>query len=231
VSFLGDEVVGTRAGDRSACPRRRRLRVAAAAIIVASVSVRRRRRLLLVAVSACAAAAVVAPADGAAAKVVCPASAAAAAATPAGPVQWAFSVLGAPSAGGAGASSSWTRGNGTWNKARASGTICSNDSGSAIPHRDLVLKVAGSSKLSPMITRLGLLGVGIVLAVTVSATDDAACRAGTRGTVTLFASYYSVHRDSIALHFSGGCADHDHTFTGSIVRVLITRNGAQVNAA
>jgi hypothetical protein len=214
------------ATDPHAC--RACLRVAAAAIIVASVSVR--RRLLLVAVSACAAAAVAAPADGAAAKVVCPASAEAAAAAPTGPVQWAFSVLGAPSAGAAGASSSWTRGNGTWNNARASGTICSNDSGSSIPHRDLVLKVAGSSTLSPMITRLGLLGVAIVLPVTVSASDDTACPARTPGTVTLFASYYSVHRDSIALHFSGGCADHDHTFTGSIVRVLITRNGAQVNA-
>ena len=49
--------------------------------------------------------------------------------------------------------------------------------------------------------------------------------------LTLFASYYSVHRDSIALHFTGACASHDHTFTGTLVRVLITRNGAQVNTA
>jgi hypothetical protein len=48
--------------------------------------------------------------------------------------------------------------------------------------------------------------------------------------VTLFASYYSVHRDSIALHFTGACAAHDHTFTGAIVKVLISRNGAQVNS-
>jgi hypothetical protein len=109
------------------------------------------------------------------------------------------------------------------------GTICSNDSGGGAAGRNIVLSVSGPSRLSPKIMKLGLAGVGIALPVTVSGSNDSACPAGSGGTVTLFASYYSVHRDSIVLHFSSACADHDHTFTGSIVHVLIARDGRQVN--
>ncbi len=192
-------------------------------------SVDARPRLLMAAIAALAAGVVLASAGGAAASVTCPASASAATATTAGPVQWAFSVIGAPTAGAAGVSWSWTRGNGVWTTGQATGTICSEDKGS-FPRRDLVLKVTGRSLLVPKTTRLGLLGVSIVLPVTVGATDDSACPKGSRGTVTLFASYYSVHRDSIVVRFAGACTDHNDTFTGSIVKVLITRNGAQVNS-
>lgn len=168
-------------------------------------------------------------AGGAAATVPCPASASSASSSTAGPVQWAFSVIGAPTAGAQGATWSWTRGNGVWNSGQATGTICSEEKGS-FPRRELVLKVTGSSLLAPKTTRMGLLGVSIAVPVTVNATDDTTCPKGTRGTITLFASYYSVHRDSIVVHFAGACTDHNHTFTGSIVKVLITRNGAQVNS-
>jgi hypothetical protein len=67
--------------------------------------------------------------------------------------------------------------------------------------------------------------------VTVSASNDSACATGTGGSVTLFASYYGVHHDTISLHFGPGCADHDHLFSGSIVHVLIARDGHQVNSA
>jgi hypothetical protein len=96
--------------------------------------------------------------------------------------------------------------------------------------RDLVLAVSGASKLSPQSTKLGLLGVGIVLPVAVTATNDAACPRGTVGSVTLFASYYALHRDSITLHFAPACADHDLVFTGASVHVLIARDGKQVNS-
>ena len=39
-----------------------------------------------------------------------------------------------------------------------------------------------------------------------------------------------MHKDSIALRFGGACSDHNHTFTGAIVKVLISRGGAQVNS-
>ena len=192
-------------------------------------AVNARRRLLMAATAALAGGVLLVSAGAATASVTCPASASAATASTAGPVQWAFSVIGAPTAGASGVSWSWTRGNGVWNTGKATGTICSEDKGT-FPRRDLVLKVAGRSLLVPKTTRLGLLGVSIVLAVTVSATDDKTCPKGSRGTVTLFASYYSVHRDSIVVHFAGACTDHNHTFTGSIVKVLIARNGAQVNS-
>jgi hypothetical protein len=54
---------------------------------------------------------------------------------------------------------------------------------------------------------------------------------GTRGTITLFASYYSTHVDTIAMHFAAACADHDHHFSGQIVHVEIDRGGHQVNTA
>ncbi len=92
-----------------------------------------------------------------------------------------------------------------------------------------MLTIAGKAKLSPKVTELGLLGVRLVLPVRVSASDDSACAAGTGGTVTLFASYYAIHRDSLKLHFAAGCAGHNFTYRGSRLHVLIARHGAQVN--
>ena len=70
-----------------------------------------------------------------------------------------------------------------------------------------------------------------MIPVRVAATDDASCTQGARRSVTLFASYYSIHRDSIATRFGAACGDHDLTFQGTIVKVEISRNGAQVNSA
>ncbi len=162
--------------------------------------------------------------------VSCPAAATSAPAVVAGAVQWEFSEIGPPAPAVATVSSSWTRGSGTWMGARAAGAICSSDSGPGAPGRDIVLHVAGAAKLSPQVTRLGLLGVAITLGVTVAASDDGACAAGTAGTVALFASYYGVRRDSISLHFAAACSDHDHTYTGAAVHVLIARAGHQVSS-
>ena len=187
-----------------------------------------RRRVGLIGVAAVAAAATLVQSTGATTTAVrCPASAAASA----GPVQWLFSEIGAPTPSSSTVNWSWTRGSGSWNSARASGTICSEDRGGGLAARNLVLRVSGSSTLSPMITKLGLLGVGIVLPVSVSASDDAACPRGTTGSVTLFASYYSIHRDSIVMRFARACASHDHSFGGTIVHVEIARNGHQVSTA
>lgn len=147
-----------------------------------------------------------------------------------GDVQWAFTETGPPSGGHRGISSSYTHGRGSWTSGRATGRICSQDSLTKGPSRNLVIGVAGKAKLSPRITELGLLGVRLALPVRISASDDRACAAGTRGTVTLFASYFAVHRDSLSLHFAVGCADHDHLYRGSQLHVLIARHGAQVNS-
>jgi hypothetical protein len=142
---------------------------------------------------------------------------------------WAFTQTGAPSSAHPGITSSYTHGRGTWSNGHGAGTICNEDSVSAAPSHNLVLAVAGAAHISPRITHLGHLGVGLVLHVTVSASDDQTCAAGTRGTVTLFASYYQQHRDSVQLRFSGGCDAYDYTYTGSQLHVLIADDGRQVN--
>jgi hypothetical protein len=149
-----------------------------------------------------------------------------------GAVEWAFTESGPPSGPHPGIASSYTHGRGTWAGGHASGTVCHEDSlTGGRPARELVLRIAGSARLSPGIERQGLPGVGLELKATVSASDDPACATGTHGTVTLFASYHEVHRDSVQLRFTGGCSDHDHTYTGSQLHVLIARGGAQVNSA
>lgn len=179
--------------------------------------------------AALAAAATVAAATGTAtaatATVTCPASAA----SSLGPVQWGFTALGAPTKSRTGVRSSWFRGTGTWDNGAAKGTICVDDSGGG-PKTRIVLAASGASTLSPGITKLGLKGVQIAIPVRVSATDDASCAKGTKGKVTLFASYYSIHEDTLVAHFAAPCADHDLTFSGSVLKGEIQRNGAQVNS-
>jgi len=68
-----------------------------------------------------------------------------------------------------------------------------------------------------------------VLPVKVRASDDMTCGTGAIGTITLFASYYSVHRDTVQIHFSGRCTGHNLSYSGSALHVYIARHGAQVN--
>jgi hypothetical protein len=162
------------------------------------------------------------------AKVKCPIKASASSS----PVEWAFTESAAPTGAHKGIASSYTNGRGTWQGGKATGTVCHADQLSAGKgSQNLVLGMSSTSKLSPRVTRKGLLGVELALRVKVLASDDSACPVGTIGTVTLFASYFETHRDTLALSFSGGCADHDHRYSGSSLHVLITRKGAQVNSA
>jgi hypothetical protein len=144
---------------------------------------------------------------------------------------WAFTQTGPATTPHPGITSSYTHGRGTWTNGRGSGTICTEDSVTAHPAHELVLAVAGSSYISPRITHMGRLGVGLALKVTVSASDDQTCPVGARGTVTLFASYYQEHHDSLQLRFSGGCSSYDYTYSGSQLHVLIADDGHQVNSA
>ncbi len=146
-----------------------------------------------------------------------------------GDVQWSFSETGPPSGKHNGVKSSYTHGLGNWTKGRTTGKACSQDSLTSGPSRNLVLSAAGKAKLTGRVTQSGLLGVRLVLPLRVSASDDSGCVTGTRGTATLFASYFAVHRDTVSLHFPKACADHDHRFGGSRVHVFIARHNAQVN--
>lgn len=146
-----------------------------------------------------------------------------------GDVQWAFTESGAPSDQHKGIKTSYTHGRGNWTSGKTTGKACSQDTLTKGPARNLVLSAAGKAKLTGRVTQSGLLGVRLVLPLRVSASDDSACAVGTRGTATLFASYFSIHRDTAALHFPKACADHNHRFGGPSLHVYIARHGAQVN--
>jgi hypothetical protein len=145
-----------------------------------------------------------------------------------GDVQWAFSDSGRPV--GNAVRSSYTHGRGSWTSGRATGTACTTDSPTKRGGvRDLVLAVSGTSKLTGQVTQGGLLGVRMVLPVTVRASDDKNCATGATGTITLFASYFSVHDDTMQIQFSSRCTGHNLNYSGTALHVYIARQGAQVN--
>jgi hypothetical protein len=146
-----------------------------------------------------------------------------------GDVQWAFSDSSKP-AGGA-IKSSYVHGRGNWTSGSATGTACTTDTPAKTGVvRDLVLAVSGKAKLAGRVAQNGLLGVRLALKVRVSASDDSRCAKGAAGTITLFASYYSVHRDTMQVHFKSHCTGHNLSYSGSALHVYIARNGAQVNS-
>ena len=142
---------------------------------------------------------------------------------------WAFHETGVPTTSDLGITSSYTHGRGGWGGGRGSGTICQEDGSSSGPPHNIVLTVAGASHVSPRVTRLGRLGAALVLNGSVAASDDPTCPVGARGTVTLFASYYQGHHDSLQLHFANSCTAHNATFRGTQLYVVIANNGHQVN--
>lgn len=143
---------------------------------------------------------------------------------------WAFHETGVPTTtSGRGIASSYTHGRGGWGGGRGSGTICEEDLSSSGPPHNIVFTVAGSSHVSPRVTRLGHLGAALVLNGSVTASDDPTCLVGARGTVTLFASYYEGHHDSLQLHFANSCMADNATFGGPQLYVVIANNGHQVN--
>ncbi len=163
----------------------------------------------------------------ASAKVTCPLDAKSSAS---GQVQWAFSQFGPPVGRHPGLTKTYTHGRGTWLGSRARGWVCHQDMGGGSPTRHVVMRVtANPSKLSGMVTRLGKLGVEITLPLIVTKTDDDSCEVGTHARITLFASYYDVHVTRGVLRFDAGCRKHDHTYRNPALKVLVTRNGAQVN--
>jgi hypothetical protein len=142
---------------------------------------------------------------------------------------WAFTATGVPVSPHAGIKSAYVHGRGTWTHGRGAGTICSADMPASGAARDIVLSVGGAARVSPGITELGRKGVGLALNVKVSASDDPACALGTRGSVTVFASYFQGHHDRVQLHFVAGCTGENATFQGPQLHALIAREGRQVN--
>jgi hypothetical protein len=60
--------------------------------------------------------------------------------------------------------------------------------------------------------------------VRVKRTTDRSCPAGTIGTLTVFASYNGVHKDSVQLSFPAACRSHRDRYTGRSVTTNVPPN-------
>jgi hypothetical protein len=60
--------------------------------------------------------------------------------------------------------------------------------------------------------------------VRVTRTADPNCSVGTRGKLTVFASYNNVHKDSVELSFPAACKGHQHRYTGPSVVTNVPPN-------
>ena len=139
---------------------------------------------------------------------------------PSGPANpsWGFHA-GAPIQS---ANGTYAHGHGTVSGGHASGEICQVDRSAGSPDRQIILSVTHAAVFPQhAVTINGVLGNRMSLPVRVSSSTDPRCRAGTRGTVTLFSSYNGVHKDSADFAFPSACRDHDHHYSGSRVVALV----------
>jgi hypothetical protein len=132
----------------------------------------------------------------------------------AGAVKWAFSAT---------LPSFYIHGRGSFSSGHAKGSLCEQSSSRARASTQLVLGAGPRGSLARGITRAGVLGAELVLALTVTQRNAPGCPKATRGSLTLFSSYNGVHRDSVKLHLGGGCAGFSHSFSGAGVRVSLPR--------
>jgi hypothetical protein len=70
----------------------------------------------------------------------------------------------------------------------------------------------------------GVEGNVMKIHVTVTSSTDAQCAAGTRGIVTIFASYNNIHEDLVQFWFPSACKDHRHRYTGGSVVTNVPPN-------
>jgi hypothetical protein len=103
-----------------------------------------------------------------------------------------------------------------------SGKICQVVFGRHHRERLIVMR-----PLSPIISHThvgrmwGYPGNLIVVHVKVTRSLDPACRVGTIGRMTMFASYNGVRSDSVRYRFPAACADQDHLYHGPQVNAQV----------
>jgi hypothetical protein len=119
-----------------------------------------------------------------------------------------------------GASGSYARGHGDISLAAntVSGILCQVDRVRGEPDR-LIIMTVGHHLIyhSHYAVMWGVPGNIMKITVRVKTSTDPQCSVGTRGRVTLFASYNGVRSDSVRFHFPAACKDHDHLYHGSQV--------------
>jgi hypothetical protein len=126
---------------------------------------------------------------------------------------WGFHT-GAPISG---ASGSYARGHGDINLSRntVSGVLCQVNRARHQPDRMLIMTVRRHLIYhSHHAVMWGVPGNVMKIIVRVKSSTDPACKVGTVGRATLFASYNGVRSDSVRFSFPGGCSSHDHLYHG-----------------
>jgi hypothetical protein len=126
---------------------------------------------------------------------------------------WGFHT-GAPISGATG---SYARGHGDIDMSAdtVSGILCQVDRVRRRPDRLIIMTVEHRLiSHSHHAVMWGLPGNMMKIIVRVKRSTDPRCKVGTRGRVTLFASYNGVRSDSVQFTFPGGCRRHNHMYHG-----------------
>ena len=115
------------------------------------------------------------------------------------------------------ASGSYARGHGDIDLAAntVSGILCQADRVPDQPDRLIIMTVEQHLVYhSHYAVRWGVPGNIMTIIVRVQSSTDQRCTVGTRGHVTLFASYNGVRSDSVQFTFPAACKSHDHLYHG-----------------
>ena len=128
---------------------------------------------------------------------------------------WGFHT--GPPIGGTG---SFARGHGQINLEvnRVSGILCQEIRSRIHPTRAITMTVEHHLVYhSHYAVMWGFPGNIMKIILRVRASNDRACKVGTVGRATLFASYNGVRSDSVQFFFPAACRDHDHLYHGTQV--------------
>ena len=130
-----------------------------------------------------------------------------------GPPPWGFNT-GSPITGATG---SYARGHGgiDLNANTVSGILCQVFRVRNQPDRLIIMTVQHHLVYHSHYAQMwGYPGNIMKIIVRIKSSTDPGCKVGTRGRVTLFASYNGVRSDSVQFFFPAACEDHNHLYHG-----------------
>lgn len=126
-----------------------------------------------------------------------------------------------------GATGSYTKGHGTINLTtlKATGVICQVDRVRRAPDRQIVMSIGSKAIFTSHVASMfGVPGNILKLHVRIKSSTDPKCAVGTRGSVTIFASYNGVQKDGVQYFFPAACKDHRHFYKGPSVVTNVPPN-------
>ncbi len=126
---------------------------------------------------------------------------------------WGFHASQPFPTGGSGFAYGW--GNVNLDTNWISGNVCQNVHGGGRPDSAIEVSIGPQISYHSHVAMLwGYPGNLIKTSLTVTSSTDPRCMVGTRGHVTMYASYNGVRSDSMQFLFDAGCRDQDHLYHG-----------------